>query len=36
MKQQQEDFKARKAEWLKNAAKQPLLVDRPLKRDLQI
>jgi hypothetical protein len=36
MKDQEEDFKARKAGWLANAAKQPLLVERPLKRDLQI
>lgn len=36
MKQQEEDFKNRKAEWIANAAKQPLLVERPLKRDLRI
>lgn len=36
MKEQDEDFKARKAGWLANAAKQPLLVERPLKRDLQM
>lgn len=36
MKQQEEDFKNRKAEWLANASKQPLLVERPLKRDLRI
>ena len=36
MKQQDEEFKVRKAGWLATAAKQPLLVERPLKRDLQI
>ncbi len=36
MKQQDEAFKNRKAEWLANAAKQPLLVERPLKRDIKI
>lgn len=36
MKAQEEAFKNRKAEWLANAAKQPLLVERPLQRDLKI
>lgn len=36
MKQQEQDFKNRKAEWLANASKQPLLVERPLKRDIRI